>query len=143
LKNNIEIKQVHEITMMERLIIFEFITLLTSGAVIKKCKFCGNYFVPQGRSDTVFCDRVPKGETKPCSMIGSLRLHKAEKEGNPIHEAHLKAYRRMNSKARTRRISQNDFLVWSDEARSKRDACLNGELDFEVFKVWLNADKGK
>jgi hypothetical protein len=76
-------------------------------------------------------------------MIGSLRLHKAEKEGNPIHEAHLKAYRRMNSKARTRRISQNEFLVWSDEARAKRDACLNGELDFKAFKVWLDADKAK
>jgi hypothetical protein len=51
LKNNIEIKQIHEIERTERLIIFELITLLTSGAIIKKCKFCGNYFVPQGRSE--------------------------------------------------------------------------------------------
>jgi hypothetical protein len=142
-KNGIEIKQVHLIESMERLIVFEFLNILTSGANIKKCKYCGNYFVPQGRSDTVFCDRVAKGETKPCSMIGSLKLHKAEKIGNPIHESHLKAYRRMNSKARTKRIPQGEFLAWSDEARVKRDACLNGELDFEEFAQWLNADKGK
>jgi len=141
LKNNVEIKQVHEITNIEQLIVFEFLTLLTSGAVIKKCKYCGNYFVPQGRSDTVFCDRVAKGETKPCSMIGSLKLHKAEKEGNPIHEAHMKAYRRMNSKARTKRIPQGEFLAWSDEARAKRNACLGGELGFGEFQEWLDADK--
>jgi len=143
LRNNVEIKQVHEITNIEQLIVFEFLTLLTGGAVIKKCKYCGNYFVPQGRSDTVFCDRVAKGETKPCSMIGSLKLHKAEKEGNPIHEAHMKAYRRMNSKARTKRIPQGEFLVWSDEARAKRDSCLNGELGFAEFQQWLDADKEK
>jgi hypothetical protein len=74
-------------------------------------------------------------------MIGSLRLHKAEKEGNPIHEAHLKAYRRMNSKARTRRITQGEFLAWSDESRAKRDACLSGTLDFGGFQKWLDADK--
>jgi len=143
LKNGIEIKQVQQIETMERLIIFEFLNIITSGAVIKKCKYCGNYFVPQGRSDTVFCDHVAKGETKPCRIIGSLKLHKAEKIGNPIHEAHLKAYRRMNSKARTRRIPQGEFLAWSDEARAKRDACLGGELGFEEFQVWLDGDKGK
>lgn len=143
LKNGIEIKQVHEITHMEGLIVFEFLSILTSGAVIKKCKYCGNYFVPQGRSDTVFCDRIAKGEIKPCSMIGSLKLHKAAKVDNPIHEAHLKAYRRMNSKARTRRISQSKFLTWSDEARAKRDACLGGELEFGEFAQWLDGDKGK
>jgi hypothetical protein len=127
---------------MERLIIFELLALVTSGAVIKKCKYCGNYFVPQGRSDTVFCDRVAKGETKSCRLVGSLKLHKAEKTGNPIHEAHLKAYRRMNSKARTKRIPQGEFLAWSDEARAKRDACLNGELPFDVFQQWLDGDKG-
>jgi hypothetical protein len=141
LKHGIEIKQVQQIETMERLIIFEFLNVITSGAAIKKCKYCGNYFVPKGRSDTVFCDRVAKGETKPCSMIGSLKLHKAEKAGNPIHEAHQKAYRRMNSKARTRRIAQGEFLAWSDEARAKRDTCLNGELALEEFQAWLDADK--
>jgi len=143
LKSGVEIKQVHEITTAERLIIFELLTLITSGAFIKKCKYCGNYFVPQGRSDTVFCDRIARGELKPCSMIGSLKLHKAAKADNPIHEVHLKAYRRMNSKARTRRISQSVFLAWSDEARAKRDACLNGELPFEDFTTWLDEDKKK
>jgi hypothetical protein len=142
LKNGVEVRQVHTIETMERLAVFELLTLVTSGAVIKKCKYCGNYFVPQGRSDTVFCDRVAKGETKPCRLIGSLKLHKAEKIGNPIHEAHLKAYRRMNSKARTKRIPQGEFLAWSDEARAKRDACLAGELGFDEFQKWLDRDKG-
>ena len=142
-KNNVEIRQVHEITTMEGLIVFELLSLLDKGAAIKKCRYCGNYFVPQGRSDAVFCERVAKGETKPCRFIGSLKLHKAAKADNPVHEAHTKAYRRMNSKCRTKRITQNEFFTWSEEARTKRDACLNGELPFAEFQVWLDEDKKK
>jgi len=140
-ENGVEIKQVHEITTMEGLIVFELLSLLDKGASIKKCRYCGSYFVPQGRSDTVFCDRIAKGETKPCRFIGSLKLHQAAKANNPIHEAHQKAYRRMNSKCRTKRITQSQFFAWSEEARAKRDACLNGEYPFADFMVWLDADK--
>jgi hypothetical protein len=143
LKNNVEIRQVHEIDTIEKLLIFELLTLLDRGAVIKKCKYCGNYFVPQGRSDAVFCERIAKGEVKPCRVIGALKLHKAAKADNPIHEAHQKAYRRMNAKARTKRITQSEFFAWAEEARVKRDACLRGEGDFAEFQKWLDGDKGK
>jgi len=142
-KNNVEIKQVHEITRLEELIIFELLSLLDKGAAMKKCRYCGNYFVPQGRSDAVFCERIAKSETKPCRFIGSLKLHKAAKADNPIHEAHTKAYRRMNSKCRTKRITQNEFFTWSEETRAKRDACLNGILPFTEFQAWLDEDKRK
>jgi hypothetical protein len=143
LKNNVEIRQVHEIGRLEHLLIFELLTLLDKGAVIKKCKYCGNYFVPQGRSDAVFCERVAKGEVKPCRVIGALKLHKAAKADNPIHEAHQKAYRRMNAKARTKRITQSAFFAWAEESRAKRDECLRGEGDFKEFQRWLDEDKRK
>jgi hypothetical protein len=56
---------------------------------------------------------------------------------NPILEAHKKAYRRFNSRVRTKKMTQNEFRMWSDEAAGKRDACLAGELSFEEFVVWL------
>jgi len=143
MKNSVEYRQICDIPHINGLIVYELLNILTSGAVIKKCRYCGNYFIPLGRSDTVFCDRIAKGETKPCRIIGSLKLHKAAKADNPIHDAHIKAYRRMNSKARTRRITQSEFLAWTDEARKKRDLCLNGELDFNNFAEWLDADKKK
>jgi hypothetical protein len=142
LKDNIEIKLAHEIYSLNSLIIFELLNLLENDdLLIKKCRFCGGYFVPQGRSDTIFCDRISKGETKPCRAIGSLKLHKEVKDKNPIHSAHQKAYRRMNSKCRTDRITQTEFFTWSEEARTKRDLCLRGELDFKTFSVWLESDK--
>jgi hypothetical protein len=142
LKNNVEIKQVHELQSMDNLIMFELLSLLDNkDSLIKKCRFCGQFFVPQGRSDTIFCDRIAKGETKPCRVIGSLKLHKEVKDSNPIHSAHQKAYRRMNSKCRTGRITQTEFFAWSEEARAKRDLCLKGELDFKSFSAWLESDK--
>lgn len=143
IQNNVEIKQVHEIPSAESLIVFELLNLLTSDSLIKKCRYCGNYFTPHGRIDTEYCDRIAKGEIKPCNEIGAMKLHQAAKAESPVHLAYQKAYRRMNAKARTRRITQTEFLAWSDEARVKRDACLSGRLAFEAFAQWLDGDKKK
>jgi hypothetical protein len=142
-KNNVEVKQVHEIMKVENLAVFELLNLLERGEQIKKCRYCGAYFVPQGRSDATFCERIAKGESKPCRLIGSLKLYNAVKNANPVHEIHQKAYRRMNSKARTGRITQGEFFSWAEEARAKRDECLRGELAIDVFAEWLDRDKRK
>ncbi|MDR3344799.1 MAG: DUF6076 domain-containing protein [Oscillospiraceae bacterium] len=124
---------------MSCLIVFELLRLLTSGAVIKKCKYCGNYFVPQGRSGAVFCERIANSEAKPCRKIGALKLHKAAKADNPIHEAHRKAYRRMNAKARTKRVTQGEFFFRGRRKRGKNGmpVCAGSRI-LQSFKCgWM------
>jgi len=57
--------------------------------------------------------------------------------GNPILEAHKKAYRRFNPRTRAKKMTQGEFLQWSDETGKKRDECLAGKLSFEDFVEWL------
>ena len=52
-------------------------------------------------------------------------------------EAHKKAYRRFNSRTRAKKMTQGEFLKWSEEASRKRDECLAGELSFEEIVAWL------
>jgi hypothetical protein len=56
---------------------------------------------------------------------------------NPILEAHKKAYRRHHSRVRTKKMTQIDFLEWSEEAVRRRNECLVGELSFDDFAKWL------
>ena len=60
---------------------------------------------------------------------------------NPILEAHKKAYRRFHSRVRTKKMTQSEFLKWSEEASRKRDECFAGELSFEVFVEWLEQER--
>jgi hypothetical protein len=65
-----------------------------------------------------------------------LRYEKKVAE-NPVWETYKKAYRRLNSRTRNKKMTQMEFLAWSEEAGRKRDECLAGALRFEEFVAWL------
>lgn len=106
---DIDIVNMYNIDSIDDLIRFELLNVITNNVVIKKCKYCNRYFVPKGRSDSEYCDRISKGETRPCNEIGAVKLHEASKADDKVYQAYLKAYRRMNSHARQKKISQNKF----------------------------------
>ena len=54
-----------------------------------------------------------------------------------MRDAHKKAYRRFNSRTRAKKMTQSEFMRWSEEAAQKRDKCLAGELPFDEFVAWL------
>ena len=86
---------------------------------------------------------ISDGETRPCNEIGAVKNYSKTIASESANQVYQKAYRRMNSKARTKRMTQLNFLKWSDEARSKRNLCKEGVITIEEFKVWLDADKSK
>lgn len=141
LTNHIDIVEMFDIYFLEDIIRLELIGLVSSDLVIKKCKYCGHFFVPAGRIDTEYCDAVAENETKPCNVIGAIKNYTNNTANDPIHQAYLKAYRRMNAKARQKRITQTEFLQWSEEARGMRKRCWEGDISLETFKEWLERDK--
>lgn len=60
-----------------------------------------------------------------------------------IHRAYTQAYRRMDSRKRTRYISRAEFAEWGKTAREKRTLCENGEISLEEFQAWLDKTKLK
>ena len=61
--------------------------------------------------------------------------------GDPVLEAYSKAYKRFNSRTRAKKMSQGEFLSWSEQARKLRNECMAGTLSFEEFTAWL--DQGR
>lgn len=133
----IEIVQMYELLTLDDLFRFEFFNIISQELRFKKCKYCGYYFVPIGRSDIEYCSRVNVGENKPCDQVGAMKRYQAEKENDEVYTAFKKAYRRMNSRTRNKKMTQSAFLEWSTEARKKRDDCTNGVITFEGFLEWL------
>lgn len=69
-----------------------------------------------------------------------MKLYQAKKLDDPVEMAFKKAYRRMNSKARRKIISQSDFYHWSELARKKRDECYKGIITLGEYVEWLDKD---
>ena len=109
---------------------------------INKCKLCNNYFIPLGRTDTLYCDRIFTGN-KTCKQLGASVKYKQKNKLNHIHIAYDKAYQKMYSRQRRKVIKKEEFFMWSEKAKNLRNKCLNSEIDLDEFLKFLNNDKIK
>ena len=137
LENKVDIVEMVEIQNLDDLLSYEMYHTLKSNLLIRKCKYCGEFFIVRGRIDTEYCDRVKEGEVKPCSIIGATRSYWGSKMEDPVHIEFQKAYKRNHSRQRVGKMTQNEFYEWSEEARMKRGECEAGALLLAEFKEWL------
>lgn len=137
LEKHVQLVPTYEVNWFEDLIIFELFQIINNDIIVKKCKNCGYYFIPSGRSDTKYCDRVRPGNTKACNEVGPSQKYKANNK-TKIHTAYEKAYKRNYSRVRNNAITKPEFLEWSDKASKMRDDCRDGKISFEKFQSWLN-----
>lgn len=137
IEHNVNIIEMTIITSIEEMMRFELFSIVKEGISVRKCKCCGKFFIPKGRSDTDYCDKTKPGETKPCSEIGAVRKYWSDKKKNPVYIEFQKAYKRNHSRVTYKKITKPEFLAWSDEAREKRDLCDKGGMELEEFKEWL------
>ena len=132
-----EIVELYEIDTIKDLIRFEFVKMIEHDIFIKKCKNCERFFIPRRRADAEYCERIFGETNRKCSEVGATLRYEKKVAENPILDAHKKAYRRFNSRVRLKKMTQSEFLKWSEEASRKRDECMAGELPFEEFVAWL------
>ena len=137
---------VHEVYDIENIndwFRFELISLVRDNIPYKKCRTCGKFFIPAGRSDREYCSRFNPKYGKPCREIGATLTFENRHKDDRIHRAYTQAYRRMDSRKRTKYISRAEFAEWGRIAREKRTLCENGEISFEEFQAWLDETKRK
>ena len=132
------VTQLTVLDTVDDLLRFELFLLVTQGRRYKFCKNCGKPFIPSGRSDAVYCDRVMDGADKPCSKIGAYRTDAKKVEADPVLNAYRMAYRRMHKNMEYGGLEEDAFRRWKDEAAQKRDRCKAGELSAEEFLAWLD-----
>ena len=137
---------VHEVYDIENIndwFRFELISLVRDNIPYKKCRTCGKFFIPAGRSDREYCSRFNPKYGKPCREIGATLTFENRHKDDRIHRAYTQAYRRMDSRKRTKYISRAEFAEWGRIAREKRNLCENGGISFDEFQAWLDETKRK
>lgn len=136
-KENDSLTEMYELSTITDILRFDIMQMVKNNTELKICRHCNLPFIPKGRADSAYCDRIENGETKPCNEIGALNVFKSKHENDEIFKAYQKAYRRMDSRKRMKTISPEEFKAWGKQARVLRKDCYSGKMSFEDYVAWL------
>ncbi len=100
-------------------------------------KSYGKYFAVTGYANTEYCDREFQNSGKTCKEFGAVRLLQNKLSTDPVHKAYSRAYKTHFARIKYRKITKEEFTIWSEMARRMRDKTLAGEMSLVDFEQWL------
>ena len=121
-----------------QLMYYDLFTILENDMPLKICKNCNTPFIPKGRVDSLYCDRIMPGFNKKCSSIGSINAYKSNL--SDVETAYYAAHRRYNTRVSRNPILKPEFEVWKIKAKEKLTAYRNGEISADEFEKWFMDD---
>lgn len=115
--------------------------LARAGKVIRKCKNCGQYFIPENRSDTLYCNNPsPADPTKTCKEYGSQRLWYERQKDDELATLSRNILSAKSMLAK-RNSDLPDYKMFYDFFRKERirwkKAVESGEKSREEYREWL------
>ena len=117
--------------------VIKLATLIT----VTKCANCGEYFVPEGRVDVIYCGYPsPQDPKRICKDIGA-QVTRANKEKNDIatkeyRKVYMK-YKMLTIRHPENREAKKRFEKLMSEIKEWRKKLKNGTSSTEEFLDWL------
>lgn len=139
LQDDAQVFEMYEFVNLDELLGFELTQMALHKCNVRQCAYCGGWFIPEGRADSKYCNRISVGEAKPCCEIGAFRKRAELVKTNPIFIAYTAAVKRMSKrKHQSGGLTNAQYQDWAWQAEEKRDQCLIGEIALAEFNTWLD-----
>lgn len=116
---------------------------IENNITIKKCKNCGNYFIPENRASSVYCNRKFEGK-KTCRDIGAINTYneKLKKdEVNSLYRKTLSAKKMLANRNPDIPMYLERYEQWKNTANKYKQDIKNGLKTNEEFKEWIEKTK--
>ena len=126
------------------LLLFEMAHCINTEANIVKCKNCGNYFVPEGRSDAVYCSYpLRDNKEKTCKDVGAQVTRANKEKTDVLTREYRKVYMRYKM-ATTRHPDDSklasQFERLTSEFKIRNAEIMSGESTTEEVLDWLSSE---
>lgn len=124
------------------LALFEAANIVNGNVRINKCKNCGGYFIPVGRTDKAYCGfPSPQDESKTCRDIGAQAAMAHKLKNDTATQEYRRLYMRLKMAIKRHPDNQHyrnqlEFLTEGMKTRRKRRK--NGELSDDDILEWLS-----
>ena len=117
---------------------------MKQGLHVKKCKFCGRYFVLTNKHDADFCDRIYRGN-RTCKAVGAKKAYNERVQSDPVLQEYQRIYKRYFAREENpfrenlgSKFYGLTFLEWAKIAKEARkeykDGIISGEDMLERIK---------
>ena len=123
----------------EQLMYYDLVTSLEKDLPIKLCKNCNKPFIPKGRPDSLYCDRIMPEFKYKCITIGAANTYKSKQPD--IEVEFYAARKRYSTRSLRNPILKPEFDVWKIKGKEKLIAYRNGEISADEFKTWFMNDE--
>lgn len=107
----------------------DFIQVLMNNVSIKKCDCCKIYFIPINKKDEKYCST--------CRKFAAQQKQKNKISNTPSLREYTKAYKRNYARRMANKLNAEEFLNWTDKAKTKIRDVDEGKITLEEFKEWL------
>ena len=124
---------------IEQMMYYDFSSSLENNLPFKMCKNCNTPFIPKGRIDSLYCDRIMPGFKVKCSVIGALNTYKSKQPG--IETEFYAARKRYATRVSRNPLLKTEFEVWKVKAKEKLIAYRDGKLSADEFRKWFMDDE--
>ena len=138
-KANINSSYFIECTDIIQTLLIELLEIAKLNIEIKKCRNCGKFFVPDNRSDEIYCSNIYENG-KTCKEIGHFKVQQKLIQENDD----LRIYRNVYQKLllRTRRNPSNtkyarDFEFFKDDNNKWKENISKGISTEKEYIEWL------
>lgn len=134
---NTDYKQVGEIFThknLESLLYHEWMSCIKAEMMPKRCKNCGEFYIPNFGYYSEYCENIIVNETKKtCREVGSRASFDQKIKNSPVLFEYQKAYKTHHARYVKKKMTENELSEWKDFALKMRDKALTGEIDFVKY----------
>ena len=110
---------------------------------IKKCQHCGMYFIPNAKTDEVYCD-YPKEISKPCRELGAFQSYTQRLKDNQAMGEYRRTYQQKFMQVRKYKSNTKlakEFETWKKKAKEKINDMKKGKLTENEVYEWIIKNK--
>ena len=138
---------VYTIKSAMSLILFEAAHAMDAKNKFVKCKNCGNYFVPVGRSDSVYCGYpAPQDKTKECRDVGANATRARKMKNDVLTQEYRRLYMRLKMAIKRHpddAQSQELFSELTNGMKEKRSQLQKNLISTYGIMEWLSSFDNK
>lgn len=125
------------------LILFEAAHAMDANTKFVKCKNCGNYFVPVGRSDSVYCGYpAPQDETKECRDVGANATRARKMKNDVLTQEYRRLYMRLKMAIKRHpddTALQERFQELTEGMKVRKEQKEEGAISVDDILEWLTS----
>lgn len=138
-----EFHSIYTVKSSLSLILFEAAHAMDAQTKFVKCKNCGNYFVPVGRSDSVYCGYPsPQDETKECREVGANATRAKKMKNDVLTQEYRRLYMRLKMGIKRHpddEALKERFSELTEGMKERKKQKEDGKLSVDSILEWLTS----